>query len=213
MRACRLLVSTSLALIVVVGGHDANADFCDCFITATAPAGVVVACPQGDGTQLGSSGLTVSVTLRDCVNAPWVGLSPDSIRLYSCSDLLSACGGGPAGVPASVPTDANGHTTIIGAFAAAGCDLGGVVVYAQYFYEGTTGGAGMSCWSSCLPIKVKSVDLTGDVLVDLADFAVLGAGYTSPPKPYNECVDYRAPYGTVDLNDFVAWAMHYQHAC
>jgi hypothetical protein len=91
-------------------------------------------------------------------------------------------------------------------FAAGGCDLGGVRVVAQ----GVVIGAGV-CAQPCLAIKVKSADFNKSLNVNLVDFSTFGAGYQSPPKPYNECIDLTAPFGTVTLPDFALFGSHNDH--
>jgi len=178
-----------------------------CNMTATSPAGVLFACPQGDGDRLDARGLTITVTVRDNVNQPIPGILPEDIWLIGCNELLALCGGSGA-INASGPTDANGQTTIGEAFWAGGCDLGGVRVVVQGFVVG----AGV-CGQPCLPIKVKSADLNNNLVVNLVDFATFGAGYTSPPRPYNECIDYVAPFGTVTLSDYAKYGSHSGHSC
>jgi hypothetical protein len=120
------------------------------------------------------------------------------------------CGGSGA-ISASAPTDANGVTTITGRFAVGGCDVGGVRVVVQ----GVPVGVGPSCADPCLPIKIKSGDLNKSLNVNLVDFSIFGGpnGYPSPPKPYNECIDYTAPFGTVTLPDFAKYGSHNNHTC
>lgn len=178
-----------------------------CNSTASASAGVLFACPQGDGNTLGSVGLTVTVTVRDILNVPVPGIPAEDIWLIGCNNLLGLCDGSQA-ISATGPTDANGQTTITAAFAAGGCDVGGVRVVVQ----GVVIGAGV-CGQPCLPIKVKSADITGDLRVDLIDLAQFSPGYQSPPKPYIECIDYVAPFGAITLADFARFGSHYQHLC
>ena len=178
-----------------------------CNMTATSAAGVNFACPQGDGDPLAANGLTITVTVRDLVNAPVAGILASDIWVIGCSDLLTLCGGSGA-INATGPTDVNGQTTITGDIAAGGCDLGGLRVVVQ----GIVVGAGV-CGQPCLQIKVKSSDLNGNLVVNLVDFATFGAGYTSPPKAYNQCIDFTAPFGTVTLPDFAKYGSHNGHTC
>ena len=178
-----------------------------CNMSATSAAGVLFACPQGDGDRLDANGLTVTVTVRDNVNAPVPGILPEDIWLIGCNNLLALCGGSAA-INASGPTDANGQTTIIEQFAVGGCDLDGV----RAVVMGIAVGAGV-CADPCLPIKVKSADLSNNLVVNLVDFAMFGADYPSPPKPYNECLDYVAPFGTVTLADYAKYGVHSGHTC
>ena len=202
-KAASAFLALSLVLVSTAGAQ--IVDFCN--TTASSPTGVLFACPQGDGTTLSAAGLTITVTVIDNVNQPVVGIPAEDIWLIGCNDLLGLCEGADA-ISASGPTDANGQTTITAAFAAGGCDVGGLRVVVQ----GIVVGAG-ACGQPCLPIKVRSADITGDLHVDLIDLAQFSAGYASPPKPYVECIDYAAPFGTVTLADFAKYAAHYQHLC
>jgi hypothetical protein len=78
--------------------------------------------------------------------------------------------------------------------------------------QGVVIGAGV-CAAPCVAIKVKSADINKSLVVNLVDFATFGAGYTSPPKAYNECIDYTAPFGTVTLPDFAKYGSHNNHTC
>jgi hypothetical protein len=178
-----------------------------CNSSASGAAGVVLACPQSDGDLLSAAGLTITVTVLDINSDPVPNIPAADVWLIGCNDLLALCGGSGA-INASGPTDVNGQTTITGDIAAGGCDLGGVRVVVQ----GIAIGAG-PCGDPCVAVKVKSPDINGNLIVNLVDFATFGAGYTSPPKPYNECIDYAAPFGTVTLADFAKYGSHNNHTC
>lgn len=62
---------------------------------------------------------------------------------------------------------------------------------------------------------MKSADINKSLTVNLVDFSVFGgaSGYPSPPKPYTECIDYTAPFGTVTLPDFAKYGSHNNHTC
>jgi hypothetical protein len=65
-----------------------------------------------------------------------------------------------------------------------------------------------------LDIKSPDVALGGVThgKVDLLDFGIFGASYTSPPKSYNACVDYVPDWGSINLNDFSEFSAHWGHA-
>ena len=199
--------------LLLLSISDASGDFVEagigdpCNMSATSAAGVNFACPQGDGDPLSANGLTITVTVRDNVNAPVAGVLPSDICLIGCNDLLELCGGSGA-INATAPTVVTGQTTITGDIAAGGCDLGGIRVVVM----GIVVGAGV-CGQPCLQIKVKSADLNGNLVVNLVDFATFGAGYQSPPKAYNQCIDFTAPIGTVTLPDFAKYGTHNGHTC
>ena len=183
-----------------------------CKSTASSATGVNAACPQRDGDALGTAGLTVSVTVKDHSDAPIVGLPRTDIWLVGCDLKLFLCGGS-AGINAATPTNALGQTTITGKIAAGGCDVG-VKVVAQGVVIG--GGA---CAPVCLGIAVRSPDLVGaaggppDLRVNSLDLVKFAADYRSPPKAYNPCLDYAAPFGVVDLSDFAVFGKHFSHLC
>jgi hypothetical protein len=202
------LAAAALLCLQIAGVNTVNSGVVDpCTSTASAAAGVTFACPQDDGDLLSAAGLTISVTVKDNVNAPVPNVPAADIWLIGCNNLLALCGGSGA-INAAANTDVNGQTTITGNIAAGGCDLGGVRVVVQ----GIVVGAG-PCGAACVPIKVKSADINGNLIVNLVDFATFGAGYTSPPKAYNECIDYTAPFGSVTLPDFAKYGSHNNHTC
>jgi hypothetical protein len=166
---------------------------------------VVFACPQSDGDAF-SPNFTINVTVLDNVNAPVVGVPAADVWLIGCNDLLALCGGSGA-ISASGATDANGQTTITGDLSAGGCDTGLRVVV-----QGVVIGAGV-CADPCVAIAVRSADINASLTVNLGDFALFGAGYTSPPKPYDACLDFVSPFAAVNLGDFARFGSHYNHTC
>lgn len=94
--------------------------------------------------------------------------------------------------------------------AAGGCDIAGVCIVVQ----------GVVLWDPqctgplCLPITTVSPDLPGalDGKVDLLDLTAFAFGYTSPPKPYDGCLDFNCD-GAVDLLDFTVIGYHCFHQC
>lgn len=201
--AAAALLTVQVASVETVSSGVVDA----CNSAASGAAGVIFACPQSDGDGLGAAGLTISVTVRDALNAPVAGVPAADIWLIGCNDLIALCGGSGA-ISAAAATDVNGQTTITGDIAAGGCDLGGVRVVVQ----GVVVGGGV-CADPCVAVKVKSADINGNLIVNLVDFSTFGAGYASPPKPYNECIDFAAPFGTVSLTDFAKYGTHNAHVC
>jgi len=201
------LAAAALLCLQVARVSTVNSGVVDqCNSSASAASGVAFACPQSDGDALAPA-LTITVIVRDDTNAPIAGIPAADVWLIGCNDNLALCGGSGA-INASAATDVNGQTTITGDIAAGGCDLGGIRVVVQ----GVAIGAG-PCGDPCIAIKVKSPDVNGNLLVNLVDFATFGAGYTSPPKAYNECIDFVAPFGSVTLPDFAKYGSHNNHTC
>ncbi len=181
-----------------------------CNSDASSPAGVIFSCPQGHGESLAEKGLAITVIVRDSVNQPVPNIPTSDIWVVGCdiqNGWLLFCGEGGL-LFASAPTDANGQTTLTGSFAAGGCDPTGLRVSVQ----GVIVGGGL-CDEPCLPIKARNPDLNGSMDVNLIDFATFGAGYPSPPNPYNECIDFVAPLGSVTLADFAKFGAHLNHSC
>lgn len=197
----------ALLCLQVAGVETVSSGVVDpCNSVAIGAAGVVRLCPRGDAGSLSAAGLTISVTVLDNVSAPVIGIPAADIWLVGCNDLLTLCGGSGA-INASAPTDDNGQTTIDGSMAAGGCDQGVRVVV-----QGIVVGAGV-CADPCVPVTGRSLDINGDLIVNLPDFSAFGLGYTSPPKPYNPCIDYAAVFGVVSLADFALFGAHYNHSC
>lgn len=210
----RAVIPTALVLAILFqfGAPDATRGGieCPCESWVAATAGVVFACPRGDGDALGAGGLTITVCVRNCLG-PVPDIPASDIWLVGCNGALSLCG---AGIGATGPTDANGQTTITGAIVTGGCDVG-LRVMVQGFALPEAG-----CGDPCLPIQVRSTDQKGaqggppDGVVSAADFAFFGSSYPSPPKPYQACHDFvGGPYGTVTIADFARFGAHYDHSC
>lgn len=216
-----LLFVVAISLIIHVADSETASDVRpdSCKSSASASVGLLLVCPKGDGPLLSDLGLTITVILRDANDNPIAGIPAGSIWVIGCNQEMGLCeddsGDRRGFVTATAPTDENGQTTITCAIAGGGCDLGGVRVVVD------TGriprdiviiGGGL-CGVPCIPIVVKSPDLNGSLRVDLVDLAIFGAGYTSPPQPHNQCIDYAAPFDKTDLVDFALFAVHYQHVC
>jgi hypothetical protein len=105
-------------------------------------------------------------------------------------------------------------TTISGQLAASGCDVTGLIVIVQ----GVVVADPLNCsLPLCLPFVTATPDVDGnggiiDGVVDVIDLSYFAIRYTSPPKPYEACVDYNCD-GLVDIIDFALFAQHYTHNC
>jgi hypothetical protein len=95
-----------------------------------------------------------------------------------------------------------GYTEFSGGMAAGGCELTGLIVICQ--------GVIIGCPPTCLTMVVVTPDLSGDLVVDLVDFALFAAAF--PPGPYDPCMDYDCS-GVINLVDFALFAQHWQHRC
>lgn len=204
------LAAAALLCLQIAGVDTANSGNVDpCNSSATSPAGVIFACPQGDGDPLQTLGLTISVTVKDATlpsGLPVAGVPATDMWLISCNDLLNLCNGSAA-ITASAATDVNGQTTFTGDIAAGGCDNGGVRVVVQ----GIVVGAGV-CADPCVPVKVRSADFDADgTATDIQDFAFFGTGYPVNPA-VNDCRDFDNN-ALVNIVDFAKYTSHYAHTC
>jgi len=180
-----------------------------CSSTAVSLGGCMFNCPQGDGVRFDSFGGTISITVKDITGAPIAGIPATDFWADGCGGNVILCGGSGSS-NANAATDANGQTEMVGTMAAGGCDQVGLAVVVQGVVLLDPGAACLS--PLCLNFKLVSPDIDGNNVVNLADFSVFGAGYTSPPKPYNPCIDYNCD-GVVNLADFSRFASHYLHQC
>ena len=181
-------------------------------VTAVGAGGCYVVCPQGDGSSLSDIGAVITVTVTDYDGYPIIRVPASDVWLVGCSDGIVLCGGSNA-INADSMTNDNGVTTISGRLAAGGCDSE-LLVVVMGIVATVPGDPNTPL---CLPYYTKSPDITGDggvvdQVVDLIDLAAFAAGFVSPPKPYEACLDLNCD-GLVDLIDFSIFAQHYLHQC
>jgi hypothetical protein len=202
------LAAAALLCLQVAGVDTANSGNVDpCESSASSPAGVVFACPYGDGDALNVLGLTISVTVKDNVAAPVPGVPATDMWLISCNDLLNLCNGSSA-ITAAAATDVNGQTTFTGDIAAGGCDNGGVRVVVQ----GIVIGAGI-CADACVPVAVRSADFNANgIPTDAQDFGYFTFQYPVNPTVTDQdrCRDFDNN-GVVDVVDFAKYTGHYDN--
>ena len=112
----------------------------------------------------------------------------------------------------------NGRTTFSGVLRAGGCVLsGGIWIAVQ---GKVIKGPYPSCtWNLCLPIVVKSPDMTGaggkpDGVVNLSDLVPFGFSYNKNlgQAGYSACCDFNDD-NKCNLSDFAFFGLHYQHRC
>jgi hypothetical protein len=199
------LAAAALLCLQIAGVDTANSGNVDpCNSSATSPAGVIFACPYGDGDALNVIGLTISVNVKDNTlpsGLPVPGVPATDMWLISCNDLLFLCNGSSA-ITASAATDVNGNSTFTGDLAMGGCDNGGVRVVVQ----GIVIGAGV-CGDPCVPVKVRSSDLNASGVPDVIDFGTFATGYPVDPA-VNDCRDFNND-SLVDVVDFAKFSGHY----
>lgn len=207
-----IVAATLLSWQMMPAGVDsANSGIVDpCSSTATGAGGCWIICPQGDGFRLDDPTINaiITVCVKDITGAPIAGIPAADFWLLGCSDLVALCGGSGS-INADAASDAEGCTTISGTIAGGGCDDG-----VQVVVQGTII-ADPNDWAIplCLPYDVRSPDITGDLIVEITDFSLFGAGYPSPPKPLvDPCLDLNCD-GLIDIIDFAIFGKHYLHVC
>ena len=178
-----------------------------CSSTASSAGGCYVICHQGDGDRLEDVGATITVYVKDNLGAPIPNVPGADFWLIGCNDQLCLCGGSGS-INADSASNSAGRTTISGDLAGGGCDDG-----VQVVVQGTVIADPLD-WTLplCLPIIVRSPDYNCDLVVDIIDFAVFGADFPSPPKPYNPCSDFNCD-GVIDIIDFAVFGQHFGHVC
>lgn len=195
--------------VVLLVGVPARAIVDGCRSTSSCWAGAMIVCPAGDGHQLADQGATIYVTARDYYGAPIPNIPALDWWLIGCNDGLALCGSAFSS-SADGPTDANGNTTISGAIAAGGCDIGLSVVVQGVVLEDYPACTQGSYTFQCHPIEVRSPDVTGDLIIDLLDFSVWAPSFLNAAAP--PCHDFSYD-GVVDIVDFGIFGGHFLHNC
>jgi hypothetical protein len=225
----RALSISLVTLFLLVSAAPARAQFLidPCKSTVVANAGVLMACPKGDGdfltNAIGGTNCQITLTVKDYANQPVIGLPETDMWLVSCNNSLLICGLS-SGSQADHPTDALGQTTFSHPIAAGGCTTGLWVVV-----EGVVIQSPGNCQPLCVPIQVRSVDYksagapgpapcAGDLLcpdsqVTNADFSWFVTHYPNAANPgasYFACADFAAPLGApIGLGDFSKFSVHF----
>lgn len=169
----------------------------DTLSTATSAAGTILVTPAGTGDVLANKGLTISVNVRDANDDPIQGYPFQDTWVDDIGNGdIALCQGGSV---ADANTDANGDTTISGAFAAGGFTQAGLQVYL----------AGTPLTGAALGIDVNSCDITKDLVVNLAD---VGEFATDFGGAYNFRSDFVAD-GVINLADVGELGIHNGEVC
>jgi hypothetical protein len=131
--------------------------------TATTAGGSVLITPAGTGVSLADAGCTVNVVVKDG-NGDFISGYPfQDIWLDDAgSNDIALCQGGST---ADANTNSVGETTIGGLIAGGGWTTSGMQVYL----------AGVALTGPNLAINVVSPDITGNLIVDLADVGPFAA--------------------------------------
>jgi hypothetical protein len=201
-----------------------------CKHVVTANAGVVLACPLGDGDPLtsavGGTNCQITLTVKDNTNTPIPGVPAVDLWLVGCNDGLLLCGNS-SGSNADAATNALGQTTFSNEPVSGGCDAGLFVVVQGLIVQNP-----QTCQPLCVPIAVRSPDYKSagapgpapcggdtrcpDSKVTNADFSWFVTHYPTTGNPgaaYLACADYAAPLGApIGLADFSKFSVHFAGA-
>jgi hypothetical protein len=169
-------------------------------------------CPQGDTQSFLSNGFWFAFTIKDVVGNPIPNIPATDFYMIDCDPAadMVLCGGGAA-CAADSATNQAGNTTMsqtalrVGNPAPVG-PVGRCVTGLSPVCQGFVLQQPGPCTNYCFQIKVRSADLTGDLLVDLSDLAVFSTWF--PPNLYNTCGDFDCN-GAVALPDLSRFAFHY----
>ena len=167
------------------------------------------ACPMGDTQSFIANGFYIRFEMKDILCEPIPGIPATDFWLIDCDPLrnLTLCGGSSS-IDADSATNSSGVTTMsVDALAAGGCAQGMSPVCQGIALE--DGNHATLCWD----IRVRSVDMNGDLALTLVDLSIF-AGYY-PPQAYNACADFDCN-GVVGLSDLGRFAQHFGppgHGC
>ncbi len=199
------------AILTVIAGAAAAGIVDPCRSSATfngSPPEHYVACPHGDTETFSQAGFSISFRIVDMLGNPVATIPKNDFWVIDGDPArnLALCGGS-ASSHADGSTDPLGRTTMSQTTLAAGGCANGL----QAVCQGNVLGAGPS--GPCpvtFDVRVRSIDVTGDLRIDLADLSALATHY--PPAAYDECYDIDGN-GRVSLSDVARLAAHWGHAC
>lgn len=223
--AAALLVVSSTAFAAVADPCNSTATI----ILSGAPSLPVtlLACPKGDAPTMIEYGWYIALTIQDGAGVGVANIPPWDIWMDDCDpfqDLLIFCGPRSTALNADSLTNLLGQTTMSNTHLAASTLTGSVsgppavgtafctdgiiiVVQGMVLEDQST-----SCTTKmCLPINVRSFDLTGDGIVSPSDLSTFAIGYIGGVGTPNPCIDYDGS-GTINPPDLSTFALHYEVA-
>jgi len=162
-------------------------------------------CPQGDTRQFVQEGFHFQYTINDVDGDPIQAVPFSDFWLVDCDEArdLVLCGGSGAVAGADSSTNALGNTTMSLTRFAVGRCANGLSPVVQGYILGT---GTAPCPAYCFMVKVRSVDMTGDLQVNIADVAMFGAAFF--PNPYSECADFNCDT-TINIQDIALFGSHF----
>jgi len=163
------------------------------------------ACPQGDTNPLLTEGFWFSFTINDMGGLP-IGFIPGTdFWLIDCDALanMTLCAGSSSS-NADSATNSLGKTTMsLTTLAVGGCVDGVSPVVQGYVLQQNVPPCTNYCFTA---VRVRSCDLTGDLIVNIADLGQFATYF--PPNPYNKCGDFDCS-GAVNIGDLARFAFHF----
>jgi hypothetical protein len=167
------------------------------------------ACPKGDTNNFVTEGFWFDFTINDIAGLPIEGIPFSDFWVVDCDGVrnLTYC---PQPAVANNNTDVNGQTRMsLTTLAVGGCANGLTPVCQGYLLQQLV----PPCTNYCFQIQVRSADMTGDLVVNIADLGLFATYF--PPNPYNECGDFDCG-GAVNIGDLARFAFHFGppgHTC
>jgi hypothetical protein len=167
------------------------------------------ACPMGDTDSFMESGFYIRFEMKNLLCEPYPTIPATDFWLIDCDPLrtLTLCIGSGS-ICADSATNSSGVTTMsLGSLAAGGCANKMSPVCHNVVL--TDGYNVPLCWD----VRVRSVDMNGDLVVTIADLSIFAVYY--PPQTYNACADFDCN-GAVTVSDLARLARHFGppgHGC
>ncbi len=163
------------------------------------------ACPQGDTPGFGAEGFWFDFIIRDLTGSGIPFIPGTDFWVIDCDPLkdLALCGGSASSNADSATNSAGKTTMYLTSLAAGGC-ADGLSPVVQGYVLGSP--PPVPCPVYCFNVRVRSCDLTGDLIINIADLGLFATYY--PPNPYNKCGDFDCN-GVVNIADLARLAFHY----
>ncbi len=204
------IIVLACAMLIAVSASAGIIDACRSSVVfnGTAPE-YYLACPQGDTGSFLAAGFWFSMRIVDMVGNPVPNIPKSDFWVVDCDPArnLTLCGGSQSS-SADSSTNAQGRTTMGRTALAVGGCANGLSLVCQGVLIGP--GVPSPCSAVCIDVRVRSVDLNGDLVVNLADLGFLAADY--PPAAYDACSDLNSD-GRISLADVARLGAHFAHLC
>jgi hypothetical protein len=163
--------------------------------SAVSAGGTVLITPASTGGSIADAGATITVTILDAGGLPVPNFPFQDVYLsHNGDNAVALCQGGSA---ADANTNAQGVTTIGGVIGG-----GGFSLTTQVYINGTP------LAQAPLAVAVNSPDITGDLVVEIADFSGFGQDFGTTAFRSDFVFD-----GVVDLADFSRFGQSYFQQC